>query len=209
VTPGEAALLRRIKILERRIATGGGGGAPAAHATSHSDGGSDELSVLNLGGFPGGTTTFLRADASFATPPSGVGAELDYVEFTSAVNPTATTEATADTVVTGGSVAYDGSTIVLIEFFAVNARPAIVNGANISLWLYDGSGSIGLFGFISASAALGGQNVPVRLACRLTPSNASHTYSIRASVSTGTGLVNAGAGGAGNPMPGYIRIVTA
>lgn len=42
--------------------------APTAHATTHSSGGSDPVSVLNLGGYPGGTTTFLRADGSFATP---------------------------------------------------------------------------------------------------------------------------------------------
>jgi hypothetical protein len=39
-----------------------------------------------------------------------------------------------------------------------------------------------------------------------TPSSGSRTYSIRGSVSSGTGVVQAGAGGAGNYAPGYIRI---
>lgn len=70
---------------------GGGGGPPEAHAASHQNGGSDEISVAGLSGvladaqtpathnilsehngFPGGTTNFLRADGSFAAP-AGTG----------------------------------------------------------------------------------------------------------------------------------------
>lgn len=47
---------------------------PTAHESTHRSGGSDPLSVLNLAGFPGGTTDFLRADGSFATPPGAAGA---------------------------------------------------------------------------------------------------------------------------------------
>jgi hypothetical protein len=43
-------------------------GAPSAHATSHLLAGSDPIDVRALGGFPGGATTFLRADGTFATP---------------------------------------------------------------------------------------------------------------------------------------------
>lgn len=41
------------------------------HAVTHEDGGTDELSVLDLGGFPGGGTTFLRDDGTFAAVPAG------------------------------------------------------------------------------------------------------------------------------------------
>jgi hypothetical protein len=41
---------------------------------------------------------------------------------------------------------------------------------------------------------------------RMTPSNASHTYSIRASRTTANGTVNAGAGGSGNVVPSFIQI---
>ena len=50
----------------------GGGGAPDAHAASHSDAGSDEIDITALGGYPGGTTTFLRADHTFASAGAAV-----------------------------------------------------------------------------------------------------------------------------------------
>jgi len=48
--------------------------ASTTHAATHALAGSDPLSVLDLDGFPGGTTDFLRADGSFATPAGGGGA---------------------------------------------------------------------------------------------------------------------------------------
>lgn len=44
-------------------------GATAMHGPTHEDGGSDELDITTLGGFPGGTVDFLRADGTFAAPP--------------------------------------------------------------------------------------------------------------------------------------------
>jgi len=44
--------------------------ADAVHAPTHALGGSDALSVLALTGYPGGTADFLRADGSFAPPPT-------------------------------------------------------------------------------------------------------------------------------------------
>lgn len=44
---------------------------PTAHAASHSSGGGDPITVTNLAGFPGGSTDFLRADGTFAAPASG------------------------------------------------------------------------------------------------------------------------------------------
>jgi hypothetical protein len=71
----------------------------AAHHTTHETGGSDAIIALAgsvittgtvadarlttnvlkfTGGFPGGTTNFLRADGTFAAPPSGSGASLPF-----------------------------------------------------------------------------------------------------------------------------------
>jgi hypothetical protein len=45
-----------------------------AHASRHASAGADPLSVLALGGYPGGTTNFLRADGSFAAPTAAAAA---------------------------------------------------------------------------------------------------------------------------------------
>jgi hypothetical protein len=44
---------------------------PGAHAASHEEGGDDELDVTTLAGFPGGGTTFLRDDGTFAAAGGG------------------------------------------------------------------------------------------------------------------------------------------
>jgi len=58
-----------------------GNAGPGLHAPTHSQGGTDPVTVTNLAGYPGGTTNFLRADATFAPPPSGGGGgmDLDYL----------------------------------------------------------------------------------------------------------------------------------
>jgi hypothetical protein len=158
----------------------------------------------------GANGTVLEA-ASGATP--GVqwdyppGYELDYVEKTSSTNITATTEGTADTIVTGSAVAYDGSTIVLIEFFSPSVRPATdaVADRTVSVTLYDGASSIGIWGQ-TVTPAQNDDNKPFLLQRRLTPSAATHTYSVRAYVTGGTGTVSGGAGGAAAAMPAFIRI---
>lgn len=148
------------------------------------------------------------SDLGSLYPP---GYEFDYMAFTSPVSITATSEATANTVVTGSAVTYDGSTVVMVEFFCPYGSTPPADAAQLNTWLYDGSSSIGRLEYRqndgnhnaggdtpSASAVFGSR--------RLTPSNASHTYSVRSSVSTGTGSMGAGAGGNAAVMPGFIRI---
>lgn len=137
----------------------------------------------------------------------GGSALLDYTQFTSGASITATTEGGADTVVTASAVVLGGSTNIDIEFYSPSVRPRIdVADYGISFWLYDGSSSIGKIASVVTPDA-GYDNKPVYVRVRLSaPSAASHTYSIRASVDAGTGLVDAGAGGSGNLFPGYIRI---
>lgn len=143
---------------------------------------------------------------TFPAAGGDAGRELDYVEFTANVTPTATTEGAADVVVTGSAVTYNGSTIILIEFFANNARAAIdAAGRSMTFWLYDGSSSIGQIGLTSTPANNIANN-PIHCVRRIIPSAGSHTYSVRASVSGSSGLIGAGAGGAGNASPGWIRI---
>lgn len=55
------------------IGAAASGAAPTAHAASHSNGSSDPITITNLAGFPGGTTTYLRADGTFGTPAATGG----------------------------------------------------------------------------------------------------------------------------------------
>lgn len=173
--------------------------------------------ALRYGGtsFPSSPTTddlYFRTDVNgwyYYTGAAWNGAgEVDYVEKTSNTSITATTEATANTIVTGNAVTYDGATRVKIEFWAWSARPdATVAGRTLDLVLYDGATSIGLLGEMVTPAANASQSV-VHAIRWITPSAAAHTYSVRAFVSAGSGVVYAGAGGIGAQAPAFIRIST-
>lgn len=134
------------------------------------------------------------------------GAELDYVEFTADSTITATTEGTASTVVTGSAVTYDGVEKIMLEFFCEAVRPdPAVAGQTVTLLFTDGGTALGQ---AQIQVPVTGSNLKVQAVVkrRLTPSAASHTYDVRAFVSSGTGLIKAGAGGAGLFLPGFLRI---
>lgn len=119
---------------------------------------------------------------------------------------THTTQATADTVVTAGAFTADGTSAYLIEFYSYSVIPgATAAGRNVSIQLFDGATAIGTLGIVQTPAAAA-TVVPVRAARRLVPANASKTYAVKAIVNAGTGTIDAGAGGSGVAMPGYIRI---
>src|SRR4030095_15607794 len=56
-----------------------GGGPPSLHASTHSSGGTDPVTLTNLAGFPGGTSTFLRADGTFAAPTPAVRRQVTMI----------------------------------------------------------------------------------------------------------------------------------
>jgi microcystin-dependent protein len=133
-----------------------------------------------------------------------------YVEFTGGdVSITATSEATANTIVTADAITFDGSTQIDIEFFSPKVRPPTTANYSLLLCLYDGSTSIGVLSCVTTDEATNVQEVPVLGRRRITPTNASHTYSVRAYVNGGTGYVRGGAGGTSDYVPGYIRISSA
>jgi len=157
-----------------------------------------------LGGVVNG---YAPLDSGLHIPSSYIDHELDSVEFTAPV----TVSATADpltTIVTGSSVAYDGSTAIIIEFGAPYIdTPAGMAGDLLILALYDGS-TQGRYIARWASATTASERHPVYVRLRLTPSAASHTYSIRGQVTNAarTATVGAGAGTGTTAMPGFIRI---
>ena len=138
-------------------------------------------------------------------------ADIAYVEFTSAVTIASVVEAAATQVVSSGTITYAASTPIWIEFFA----PAVVaGGAGVSggINLYDSGTNVGrLFDATIVAPSASGYDVPLgTLRRKLTPSAGSHTYKISAwNTGASNFIVEAGAGGAGVMMPGYIRIYKA
>lgn len=209
------------------------------HSSRHENGGADEISIAGLDGTPTELTNHLNDatdahDASAisvadsganytATDVEGVLAEiapqlggggateLDYTEITSSVSITATTEGAADTVVSAGAIVFDGSTRICIEFYSPLIQPGATASSQIAVLLYDGSSSIGFILVAMKDGTSTAQRGTTGCLVRrfLTPSAASHTYSIRAFRVVSNGTVVAGAGGSGDNMPAYIRITTA
>lgn len=136
------------------------------------------------------------------TGPAG-GAELDYAQITSGPTVSATTEGTASPIVTGASKVYDG-TRVIIEFFSPNiARTATTNW--ITLVFYRDTAILGQ----AKLQTQYGQGVPVFTRVFDTPSAAPHVYKVAGFVDAGSVVVGAGAGGAGNSVPAYLRVLKA
>jgi hypothetical protein len=143
---------------------------------------------------------------AWAYPP---GYEFDYAQITAAAGPTATTEGTADTIITGSAVTYDGATAVVIAFDCGQIRAPILAAGVLTIVLYDNGASIGELATITSNAAANYPYQSMHTERRLTPSNAAHTYSIRAYVSSSSGDIQAGAGGSTNKKPTFMRITKA
>lgn len=163
--------------------------------------GSNTAAKLAIGATNGMALRRVSGAVAWDLPP---GHEFDYVQITSPVSPTATTEATANTIVTANAVTYDGSTVIVLEFFAPGLERSTTG--SLFLYLYDGSSSIGRIGLFTNSAAATAR-VPCHVRYRFTPSAAAHTYSIRGVIAgSGTATVTAGAGGStGAEYPAFIR----
>jgi hypothetical protein len=132
--------------------------------------------------------------------------DLAYVEFTSSASITATTEGTAQQIVTAPAITY-AATPIIIEFFSpgISPDPGIA-GRTLILVLEDVTTPLGQIAAAQAPATTAAPIQTVYAVRKLTPTAASHTYNVRGYVSAGTGTVRAGAGGAGAYLPGFIRV---
>lgn len=160
-------------------------------------------------------TTAVTRSTGYAVPASVWNTELvgnmnflkevGYTQFTADVLITATTDATAQTVVSSGAITYE-AVPHLIEFFSPFVLPDSA-AASREVWLnlYDGATDLGRLGRVRSPAAAI-MSAPATLPRRLTPTAASHTYIIKAWVNAGTGTVAAGVGGTATTLPGFIRI---
>lgn len=157
-----------------------------------------------ISGYPTDATKFLRGDGAWAVPAAaGAGFQLDYVERVTTVTFTATTSATANTIITGTSQAYDG-TAIWVEF---GADRVLTGTTAFGFSLYDGTTELGII----AQATLGA-NVPIPVTRRVriaAPGAGTHQFIIKAFVDGGTGTVTAGAGTIGLPSPAYLLVTKA
>jgi hypothetical protein len=130
--------------------------------------------------------------------------ELDYVAYTAPVAASAATQAGANTVVTGNAVTYDGSTKVMIEYWAPYAYSGLNGTLYVDLWM-DGSLLATLYqaGSSSHPAMYYGA---ILARCQRTPSAGSHTFTIKAWRITIDGSLGGGNGSPSDFVPGYMRI---
>jgi hypothetical protein len=142
----------------------------------------------------------------WAAAAAGGSSVLGYAEFTApvALSGGGVVEATPQTIVSLPSITFDG-TPVLIEFWCPGfLLPATVGSMGISLW--DPSNDLGRLSFLTTDASgrvttNAGPEVGRR---RFTPAAGARVYSIRGWRTAGSFTVQAGAGGAGQFLPGYV-----
>jgi len=127
-------------IWETYADTGGGGGAPAAHAPSHLDGGSDEVDVKLLGGFPANSALFLNGAGSFSVPPTGAAHAITHAS------------AGSDPVVIGSLAGFPGTTTTFLRGDGTfSALPASAVRYGLIGLTIDGNGAVintGIKGFL-------------------------------------------------------------
>ena len=131
------------------------------------------------------------------------GQELDYVQITSSpAGITATTEGTSQAVISGDNVYFDGSRVKVSFFVPQLSSSVSLTGIFV---IYRDTTVIGhVFGGTVNTSSPG-----VEFEIFDTPAAGAHTYKVAAYVSTGTLTVNVGAGGAGNLVPGWLRVTKA
>lgn len=170
-------------------------------------GGGSGLGAVVLSGAAAAGQVIDATSSTAATWQFPPGYELSYQQVTTSTSITATTEAGATTIVTADAITFDGATVALVDFFS--PQVTVPSGSEMVVVLYDGSSSIGFFGDVNATAG-GANQTALRLTRRITPSNASHTYSVRAYRTTSNCTVFGGAGNTnGVYQPAFVRITKA
>lgn len=147
-------------------------------------------------------------DTQWVSQSGGVGAtnELDYAQITSdSTTITATTEATAVTLITGKSVNYDGSTKVKIEYFAPGADMPLGGIAAATFIIYRDSTVIGRFQIGATNTKLFSDIYGFTFD---TPLSGAHIYKVAVFLSSNSIIIKSGNGGAsaGVLSPSFLRV---
>ncbi len=130
----------------------------------------------------------------------------DYVAVTSNTSITATTAAASNTIITATPFTPNGTDAYLIEFQAPQVTLTGNAGGNACIFhLYEDSTNIGRIAYLG-SAGTTTLDAPVTGHRRLIPTNASHTYSVRAHRTNANCTVVAASGGADTTFPVTLRV---
>lgn len=135
------------------------------------------------------------------------GSELDYSEITSPVTVSATTAASPDNVVSLPARSYDGSTVIMLEFFAPIVSVAGGTTTFLFVMFFDDTTEIGRCGTFKNNVAGASVQMSAVGRLRITPSNASHTYSVKAYRAVANCVIGAGTGVGDTDLPAFIRAV--
>jgi hypothetical protein len=136
---------------------------------------------------------------------SAVTAPLAYQEFTANVTVSAANPATAQPIVTAQPVTLDGSTPIVIEFYAPGVNPSSAANDFLAVFVEDSAGPTNL-GEQNAYNPAAGTNVQgMRHERKLTPSAGTHTFTAKAYRGAGNGIVAAGPGGGAASVPDTSR----
>ncbi len=165
-------------------------------------GGSGALSGVTITGTGAAGKVPVATSSSagaWAYPP---GYEFDYAQVTSGnINVTGANSAGATTLVTAAAVVYDGATRICAEFYCSDGN--CDTGGQVVVELWDGASALAIIASFQAAATT--MLSPVLARIFLTPSAASHTYSVRAWKTAGTCGFQSGTGTAGGFAPLYVR----
>lgn len=132
------------------------------------------------------------------TGPAGQ-IEFDYAQITSNHSVTATTAAAATTVVSLPARVYDGTTVIMVEFYSFGGLTGANSTIVINLW--DGSTDLGRLCQVQAVTAGVQVGAHMNGCWRITPSAASHTYIAKAWRDNANGTIYA------DQAPCFIRTV--
>lgn len=135
------------------------------------------------------------------------GGEIGYDQITNPVIFASTVEASGTTIIACSAHTFDGGA-VLAKFSSPSVTPPSTAGGQVVFCLFDGATEIGRIAIVTGDGA--GGRYPCQGEVRFTPSAGSHTYTVTAYTTVGTGgSCNASSGGTGSLVPTFVRFTKA
>jgi hypothetical protein len=150
--------------------------------------------------------TFTTGEIVTASKLNGLVDDIAYVPFTSPVSVSGTTEvSSAQLIVSAGAITFDGAA-VWVEFSCPYFQLPNSTGAGLVVHLWNDTTEAGRFFTAEAESVNVRTQAGGVFRCKITPTAASHTITVRAHVTAGSANIGAGTGTTTAYQPGYIRI---